>query len=240
MKKGFTLSEILITLGIIGIIAVLTVPAVMKNYQNRLYVAQLRKAYSQIAEAAQAIMADEHCADFYETKAAAVNACSDAENGKCETGAGYFLNKYFKSISKNCNNLTEGKSVSDLCVAVGSEEKPTDNDAYKNIKGQNAGTLTGDYCIETTNRAALCGKYYPEGPKGEDKPVFSITLDVNSSASPNLTGRDLFQVDIMPNGLIVDHRTEGRDKAVDPKLCNNPGLNGCIQRIIDDGWKMKY
>ena len=35
-KKGFTLSEVLITLGVIGIVAVLTIPGVMKNYQNRL------------------------------------------------------------------------------------------------------------------------------------------------------------------------------------------------------------
>lgn len=42
-KFGFTLSEVLITLGIIGIVAVLTIPAVMKNYRNRLYVAQLQK-----------------------------------------------------------------------------------------------------------------------------------------------------------------------------------------------------
>ncbi|MDE6137868.1 MAG: type II secretion system GspH family protein [Candidatus Gastranaerophilales bacterium] len=56
MNKGFTLSEILITLGIVGIVAVLTVPGVMKNYQNRLYTAQLEKIYAQLSDAAQAIM----------------------------------------------------------------------------------------------------------------------------------------------------------------------------------------
>ena len=49
MKKGFTLSEILITLTIVGVVAALTVPAVMKNYRNRLYVAQLQKTYAQIS-----------------------------------------------------------------------------------------------------------------------------------------------------------------------------------------------
>ena len=43
MKKGFTLSEVLITLGIVGVVAVLTVPGVMKNYKSRLYTAQLQK-----------------------------------------------------------------------------------------------------------------------------------------------------------------------------------------------------
>ena len=37
-KFGFTLSEVLITLGIVGIVAALTIPAIMKNYKNRLYV----------------------------------------------------------------------------------------------------------------------------------------------------------------------------------------------------------
>ena len=59
MKRGFTLSEVLITLGIVGVVAVLTVPSVMKNYRNRLYVSQLQKVYSQISEATVAIMRDE-------------------------------------------------------------------------------------------------------------------------------------------------------------------------------------
>ena len=41
----------------------------MKNYKNRLYTAQLQKAYSQISDAAQAIMNDEHVDNFYETQA---------------------------------------------------------------------------------------------------------------------------------------------------------------------------
>lgn len=240
MKKGFTLSEVLITLGIIGIVAVLTVPAVMKNYQNRLYVAQLRKAYAQIAEAAQAIMADEHCADFYETKAAAANACSDRDKGKCEAGAGYFLNKYFKSVNKDCNNLSAGKTVGDLCVAVGSNNKPTDADAYKSLQNGAAGTLDGEYCIETTNRAALCAKYFPTGADGGGKPVFSINLDINSATQPNITGRDVFWVDILPNGLVVDHRPNGRDNPANPDLCGKPYSTGCVQKIINDGWKMTY
>ena len=43
MNKGFTLSEILITLGIVGIVAVLTVPGVMKNYQKQIIYSTVRK-----------------------------------------------------------------------------------------------------------------------------------------------------------------------------------------------------
>ena len=35
MKKAFTLAEVLITLGIIGVVAVLTVPNIISNYQEK-------------------------------------------------------------------------------------------------------------------------------------------------------------------------------------------------------------
>ena len=33
MKKGFTLAEVLITLGIIGVVAAMTIPTLIANYQ---------------------------------------------------------------------------------------------------------------------------------------------------------------------------------------------------------------
>ena len=33
--KGFTLSEVLITLGIIGVVAAITIPTLVQNYQTR-------------------------------------------------------------------------------------------------------------------------------------------------------------------------------------------------------------
>ena len=95
MNKGFTLSEILITLGIVGIVAVLTVPGVMKNYQNRLYTAQLEKIYAQLSDAAQAIMTDEHVDNFYETTAGGVSNAECHTSGNCTQGLGYFFNNYF-------------------------------------------------------------------------------------------------------------------------------------------------
>lgn len=51
MNKAFTLSETLITLGIIGVVAALTMPAVITNYQKKQTSAQLKKAYSTFAQA---------------------------------------------------------------------------------------------------------------------------------------------------------------------------------------------
>ena len=50
-KKAFTLAEVLITLGIIGVVAALTMPALIANYQKKQTIAQLKKAYSILNQA---------------------------------------------------------------------------------------------------------------------------------------------------------------------------------------------
>ena len=49
-KKGFTLAEVLITLGVIGVVAALTMPAVIANYQKKAATAKLKKVYSMISQ----------------------------------------------------------------------------------------------------------------------------------------------------------------------------------------------
>lgn len=50
---AFTLAEVLITLGIIGIVAAMTLPAVINNIRNKEHEARFKTAYSQIFQAVQ-------------------------------------------------------------------------------------------------------------------------------------------------------------------------------------------
>ena len=50
-NKGFTLAEVLITLGIIGVVAALTIPTLIQNYKTRETVSRLKKTYSEVNEA---------------------------------------------------------------------------------------------------------------------------------------------------------------------------------------------
>ena len=52
-KQGFTLAEVLITLGIIGIVAALTIPALLSRNEEKVRETQLKKAYSVLAQAHQ-------------------------------------------------------------------------------------------------------------------------------------------------------------------------------------------
>lgn len=61
MKKqflGFTLAEVLIVLGIIGIVAEMTIPSMISNFQDSLYKTAYKKAYSVASQAWSAAYAE--------------------------------------------------------------------------------------------------------------------------------------------------------------------------------------
>lgn len=240
MKKGFTLSEILITLTIVGVVAALTVPAVMKNYRNKMYTAALQKTYNQLSDATIAIMNDEHVDDFYETRARSCVKSDGNINGDCSEGLAYFLNNYLEPIRKDC-----GKSGK-LCIGGLS------SDSYKTLSGKNAGTVSGYYCIQTAKGATICG--FLNG----GNTCMTLAVDVNGAEGPNVTGRDLFSMDVQNDGTISDYASGCGHLADKPFVlnnsfgaaatnCSNDNANritekaaGCLTRIIEAGWKMEY
>lgn len=52
-NKAFTLAEVLITLGIIGVVAALTMPVLIANYRKQQTVTQLKKVYSALQQSIQ-------------------------------------------------------------------------------------------------------------------------------------------------------------------------------------------
>ena len=52
-KTAFTLAEVLITLGIIGIVSAMTIPTLINNYQKKVTVNKLKQAYSLLKQAVQ-------------------------------------------------------------------------------------------------------------------------------------------------------------------------------------------
>ena len=50
-KNAFTLAEVLITLGIIGIVAAMTLPALVQKYRNQVVETRLKKFYSAMNQA---------------------------------------------------------------------------------------------------------------------------------------------------------------------------------------------
>ena len=96
MKKiknhGFTLSEVLITLAIIGIVAAITVPTIMANYTKQAKSAKLKKAASVVSQACKKALADNGTGDIRNTDLYQAISYSVSEE------ATQILGKYFSIV----------------------------------------------------------------------------------------------------------------------------------------------
>ncbi len=101
MKKAFTLAEVLVTLGVLGVVAALTMPNLMKGWQNRSYVTQLRKVHTELSQATEQAMADDFTQTFKATKAIRQGT------------PGLFLETYFKTIETCDADDAAGKCFAD-------------------------------------------------------------------------------------------------------------------------------
>ena len=59
MKKGFTMAEVLITLGVIGIVASMTIPMLIAKHRSKTLEALFKRRYSELSQALQMAKKDE-------------------------------------------------------------------------------------------------------------------------------------------------------------------------------------
>ena len=85
-KNGFTLAEVLVTLGIIGVVSAMTVPTLMQNHQRKTYVVQLHKVYNDFSQAALRYMTDRNALNLTEAGLTDINSADS------------FIKTYFKIV----------------------------------------------------------------------------------------------------------------------------------------------
>lgn len=88
--EGFTLAEVLITLGIIGIVAAITLPVITQEYRQKILETGLARFYSTINQAFKASELENGEQRYWEFS-----------NNSCEFYKKY-LNKYLKTIRYEC------------------------------------------------------------------------------------------------------------------------------------------
>lgn len=97
MKNGFTLAEVLITLGIIGVVAALTLPTLIANYKKNVTVNKVKKFYSVMSQATNTAIALNGSMDSWD-------GFTSYHNGK---EVQQWFNKYLKPHIKVINEWIE-------------------------------------------------------------------------------------------------------------------------------------
>ena len=217
-SAAFTLAEVLVTLGIIGVVSAMTVPTLMQNYQRQSYVTQLHKVYNEVEQALLRYQTDR-------------NALNLTEAGlSSQTAWDAMVAQYFKTVQKCDNSLTP-------CFPA--------TTSYKKMSG--VALNSNVYDIKTSyvlaSGASVRFYYAVNGNR-----ICFLMVDVNGKKGPNILGRDLFTLSIYNDGTIDDDGSSAPLSEADRNTlferdCNGDtgaGDYGCFGKILNDNWQMNY
>jgi len=242
-NTGFTLAEVLITLGIIGIVANMTIPTLIANTQKAQYVATLKKAYTQFNQVLVKMSNDYGCPGDLK--------CMGEWSGGNTTSTlliGEIISSYFKVI-KNCKNSTNQDCMASRVNYKYGGKGAVDTTmnqmwAYKFITVEGVSF----FMYSSGNN---CGSNLSNGKFGYlTQTCGNVSIDINGpNKGPNYWGRDIFNFAITngkgpllyPRGS-VDEGNTGTWQNSSANGCT-PGCTidyYCSARIIENNWEMDY
>ncbi len=217
---GFTLAEVLVTLGIIGVVSAMTVPSLMQNYQRQSYVTQLHKVYNELSQALVQYQTDK-------------NAVNLTEAGLTTNDAAYnFFHKYFKVV-KECESMND--CFADEYKSIQGSIVSSYNRAAKSFVLASGASIRVSYAPEGSNFKLLnvgidvIGK---KGPNilGRDFIFFAIYKNGLIDDYTN---------DVNDNAPLTK---EARDNMFNTQCNAGAPANswGCFGKILNDNWQMTY
>ena len=226
-SAAFTLAEVLVTLGIIGVVSAMTVPTLMQNYQRQSYVTQLHKVYNEMSQVFQQMMTDRNALNLKET--GLLNTTEQAT----ET-----FKNYFKVVQDCGNNFSP-------CFA--SEYRSTTGSSIKTVE---ANWWSSSFVLADGAAIGLHGLIdYSAG--NVSYPYGYMYVDINGAKGPNIVGRDFFLFYYFNDGTLDDVVTpECKTAGICSSTLEVQRVNyscvgqtwpaGCFGRILNDNWQMTY
>ena len=187
MRKrfGFTLAEVLITLGIIGVVAAMTIPALVKNTQDKEFRTAFKKTFSALSQAVLSIsfdnggsiagmFSDENTfRDVFTNFFSVVKTCNDGDSS-CWTCNGAKTDYFY-------NGKAVGGALDITRPVIVLKDGAIINTAY--ISSTCTGTDAG---IIAPYAGTICG---------------AIFVDVNGCKPPNTWGRDIYYIEVQQNKI---------------------------------------
>jgi prepilin-type N-terminal cleavage/methylation domain-containing protein len=190
VKKGFTLAEVLITLAIIGIVAALTIPAVVKNYQETQLKAQFKKQYSVLTNVINQVNL-ENGAPFK----CYLEQVTSGEPGAMTVYDKNSQTKYYRYAYSECQTMFEK-----MLEKMGSTSACNQNGCRPKYAEKSEILADGGYIHNISCSASDIVNYYSTYPTYRLRDgaiifwdiVSFFKLDTNGFRGPNKWGYDLF------------------------------------------------
>ena len=209
-KAAFTLSEVLITLGIIGVVAAITLPSVINDAKGKKLKAQLEKSYSILGQALSS----------------AQNELGYTINYNNTYGNTTFKDTYIKQSANtyDCRNEQTKTCLTDTWRPV----------EYKTFNGNELYTLRfddGDFILQDGTFVIM--------ELGDNRMELTVDVNGKNN-KPNRWGHDLFTFQIMDNGKLVPMGADGtRTDLCDSKSSSTENGVGCTYKALTDKnyWK---
>ena len=178
--RAFTLAEVLITLTIIGVVAALTMPNLIRHYRNKVLKEQFKIAYSLVNQAAGRMSLDNP--DIMNTYCGENAADTSIE---ARTRFGKDFSKYFY-VTMDRTSVTDGKGFSDLYD--GHIKQPN----YKKFTKETDANGYNDGNFAIKNGMIIFNGHCWIGASNKKGQHVEFLVDTNGLKGPNAMGYDLF------------------------------------------------
>lgn len=229
--KGFTLAEVLITLGIIGVVAAMTLPLLIAKYQKTVVLTSLKKNYAVLQSAAQ-YSVSKYGEPIYWDGLTTWMGSTLCENNLCDK----FVNKFVENVK--IVKIYEAKHVPTFGVFefCGSDK------VYKTLTDDTRAVAAGSGDARQNYSSVLLADgscwilYFRGAGTDNNTKLLEILVDVNGpEKNPNRYGADTFKFELFGNGKLAPQKTDDCKKAF-----NDTGMGqGCAYKIAKDGWQIK-
>lgn len=216
---AFTLAEVLITLGIIGVVAALTIPGLLTEYQKKATSTKLQRAISVINQAYKSSFDDLGDAD--------VKSIFDM-------GPEEYVKTYWEPYIKISTLCLDYKTCGYSSLAPLKNPDGSPNTSNIIVKRSRIGLLTMDGFLYIIFTSAWNGD-----DKDFTSPSNYIWLDLNGSERPNKVGHDVFMLTRIQDKGVVPMGYRQSQQEIN-KNCSKKGSGYyCAEKIKRAGWKIE-
>ena len=232
MKKAFTLAEVLITLTIIGVIAVLTIPNLMQKWEDQQTISGVKEAYSILNHAFKLSIVENGELTSWHWPA------GNWEHRKNGDFLAEKLMPYLK-VAKYCKG--DGGFSNHSCNSY--YYPPNQWHAYYKLLNGNRGddiTWNNGGRMLLANNMTIGFKSNVLGEQWYNQNgsyLGDVLVDINGKKGPNVVGRDVFYFGYGKNGLIAKKNFVGSQYTYgtfNPANCSNVNSSGisCATYIL--------